>query len=243
MSTAGRPTFTPALGGDTSRVGQGGVRVHAPSKQFSAKDLKSHTKLKERKAGQNTKDEISKRDLKRELERKEKKHFQKTDNITDDQTDSESDQDEKEKVKLLQEKQTKTETKQKKENIDADDSESESSSDSDKQSESESEKEDDDTAELLKELEKIKREREEEAMKKEREEHARSNHDKDEQILRSNPLLNQQSSTTDFNIKKRWYDDTVFKHQSRGEVKQQKRFVNDTIRNDFHRKFLQKFVQ
>ena len=34
----------------------------------------------------------------------------------------------------------------------------------------------------------------------------------------------------------RWDDDVVFKNQARGEPKAQKRFINDTIRSDFHKK-------
>lgn len=41
----------------------------------------------------------------------------------------------------------------------------------------------------------------------------------------------------------RWDDDVVFKNQARGETKTAKRFVNDTIRNDFHRKFLHKYMK
>lgn len=41
----------------------------------------------------------------------------------------------------------------------------------------------------------------------------------------------------------RWDDDVVFKNQARGETKVAKRFINDTIRNDFHRKFLQKYMK
>ncbi len=41
----------------------------------------------------------------------------------------------------------------------------------------------------------------------------------------------------------RWDDDVVFKNQARGELKTAKRFINDTIRNDFHRKFLNKYMK
>ena len=34
----------------------------------------------------------------------------------------------------------------------------------------------------------------------------------------------------------RWDDDVVFKNQSRNEPKKERRFINDTIRNDFHRR-------
>lgn len=41
----------------------------------------------------------------------------------------------------------------------------------------------------------------------------------------------------------RWDDDVVFKNQARGETKKAKRFINDTIRSDFHRKFLHKYMK
>ena len=41
----------------------------------------------------------------------------------------------------------------------------------------------------------------------------------------------------------RWYDDVVFKNQAKDEPQRKKRFINDTIRNDFHRKFLSKYIQ
>lgn len=42
---------------------------------------------------------------------------------------------------------------------------------------------------------------------------------------------------------RRWDDDVVFKNQTRNEPKAQKRFINDTIRNDFHKRFLQKYIR
>ena len=44
-------------------------------------------------------------------------------------------------------------------------------------------------------------------------------------------------------IKRRWDDDVVFRNQTRGEPKVQKRFINDTIRNDFHRRFLSRYIK
>jgi hypothetical protein len=41
----------------------------------------------------------------------------------------------------------------------------------------------------------------------------------------------------------RWDEDVVFKNQARGEPKATKRFVNDTIRNDFHKRFLQRYIR
>ena len=44
-------------------------------------------------------------------------------------------------------------------------------------------------------------------------------------------------------VKRRWDDDVVLRKQERGEPKAQKRFVNDTIRNDFHRRFLNRYIK
>jgi len=41
----------------------------------------------------------------------------------------------------------------------------------------------------------------------------------------------------------RWDDDVVFKNQARKEQQPRKRFINDPTRNDFHKRFLQKFIQ
>ena len=35
----------------------------------------------------------------------------------------------------------------------------------------------------------------------------------------------------------------MFKHQSRGEPAVKKRFVNDTIRSDFHKRFLNRYIK
>ena len=57
-------------------------------------------------------------------------------------------------------------------------------------SEEEDSDEEDDTAELLRELEKIKRERAEEKERLEREQNASANAEREAQIATSNPLLN-----------------------------------------------------
>lgn len=100
----------------------------------------------------------------------------------------------------------------------------------------------------MKELEKIKREREAEAARREMEGLADRKAAQEEQLMGGNPLLrkeegNNSAEPQDFSIKKRWYDDSVFKNQTKGEAKVQKRFINDTIRNDFHRKFMAKYIQ
>jgi protein CWC15 len=88
-------------------------------------------------------------------------------------------------------------------------------------------------------LEKIKRERLEQKEKevlslvlhsrmlanasKERERAAQEQEQREYEIARGNPLLNPQ----DFNMKRRWDDDVVFKNQARGtEEKKSKEFIN-----------------
>jgi protein CWC15 len=71
MTTAARPTWAPAKGGHE----QGGVRMFGPSQKFSSRDLASHTNLKLRKDGQDTTEDLRKRDLRDELEDRERHHF------------------------------------------------------------------------------------------------------------------------------------------------------------------------
>ena len=74
----------------------------------------------------------------------------------------------------------------------------------------------DDEAELLAELERIKKERAEEAARKAAEEAAQSTAEKTEEALRGNPILQQKLGITpSFEIKRRWDDDVVFKNQVR----------------------------
>ena len=46
-----------------------------------------------------------------------------------------------------------------------------------------------------------------------------------------------------FAVKRRWDDDVVFKNQAREPKKEGRRFINDTVRNDFNRKFLSKYIK
>jgi len=65
---------------------------------------------------------------------------------------------------------------------------------------------------------------------------------KEAELMRGNPLINVNNPGS-FSVKRRWDDDVVFKNQARGETKTPKRFINDTIRSDFHRKFLQRYMK
>eukprot|EP01118_Nematostelium_gracile_P002777 TRINITY_DN1308_c0_g1_i1.p1 TRINITY_DN1308_c0_g1~~TRINITY_DN1308_c0_g1_i1.p1 ORF type:complete len:221 (-),score=76.62 TRINITY_DN1308_c0_g1_i1:5-667(-) len=220
MSTAGRPTWRSAVGGHARN--QSGNKTIVPSIQTSARDIKGYTVLKQRQSGQQTPDEIKKRDLKAELvERERRAQLKKNGELVEEEEIT------KVEIPAIEDKPK---------NIDADDSDDEESSDES----SEDEDDEEDTEELLRELERIKKEREREAKQNEMLQKAAEENNKEKYALSSNPLMSQQQ---DFNVKKRWYDESVFKNQAKGEMKVAKRFVNDTIRNDFHRKFLHKYVQ
>ena len=124
--------------------------------------------------------------------------------------------------------------------LDADDESSDSSSDSS----SSSDDSDDETAELMRELARIKQEREQEAARLEQERLERDARENEDAVLRSNPLMNASGAPSESAaIKRKWFDETVFKNQAKPDEKKSKRFINDTIRNDFHRMFLDKYIK
>ncbi|KAI8614627.1 Cwf15/Cwc15 cell cycle control protein-domain-containing protein [Chytriomyces sp. MP71] len=187
----------------------------APMMQKSSKDLNAHTKMKLRQSGQNAPGEILGRDaLKQKLLAAERAAAAAAKGgIVVDDDDDD---------------------KQNKDDSDDDDDDS-----------------DDDTAELMRELEKIKRERAEDKERQEREKREEEERAKEEAMLAGNPLLNVGSSsstavtvTGGFAVKRRWDDDVIFKNQARGvDEKPKKRFINDLLRSDFHRKFMSKYVR
>lgn len=79
--------------------------------------------------------------------------------------------------------------------------------------------------------------------KREEEERALFEHSRKDSALKGNPLIDMDGAAGSARIKRRWNDDVVFRNQTRGEPETKKRFINDTIRNDFHRSFLKKFMQ
>jgi len=84
---------------------------------------------------------------------------------------------------------------------------------------------------LLRELEKIKRERAEEKERQEREQLEKAAAEREEEMLGGNPLLNLAAKDVDFSVKRRWDDDVVFKNQAKGvEEMPKKRFINDLLR-------------
>ncbi|KAM1039570.1 hypothetical protein ACFX13_029597 [Malus domestica] len=229
MTTAARPTWAPAKGGNE----QGGTRIFGPSQKYSSRDMAAHTSLKPRKPGQDTQDELQNKNLREELEESERKHYSSKDKSYS------YDRDRRRGNQLLLEG-GRRDTEIVPRNIDADDSDVEAQSD-DESGEDDDDEEDDMEA-LLAELEQIKKEKAEEKLRKERLEREEELKVKEAELLRGNPLLNG-AAPASFSVKRRWDDDVVFKNQARGETKTPKRFINDTVRSDFHRKFLQKYMK
>ncbi|KAK7265925.1 hypothetical protein RJT34_33550 [Clitoria ternatea] len=231
MTTAARPTWAPAKGGNE----QGGTRIFGPSQKYSSRDIASHTTLKPRKEGQDTHDEVKRRNLRDELEERERRHFSsKNKSYNDDRDHGRSSH------LFLEGSKREIEDHIVARSVDADDSDVEVKSDDESDDDDDDDDDEDDTEALLAELEQIKKERAEEKLRKERQQQEEELKVKEAELLRGNPLIN---NPTSFNVKRRWDDDVVFKNQARGETKAAKRFINDTIRNDFHRKFLQKYMK
>lgn len=256
MTTAHRPTFDPARGKEAQR-----------GEAYHQRLLPAHKTLKYRQATQGAPSEQDKRDLRAELLRAERKHAAKKEGraIEDyDEVHLETSNEQrlaieggdeaglggvKRKLEVgipdggngeetaeedfeAKRQRVLEETR----DIDAD---SESSSSSE---ESEDEGEEDETAELMRELAKIKAERAETAAKEAAEKAKKDEEQRERDIALGNPLLNPQK---DYGVKRRWDDDVVFKNQARGteERGKEKRFVNDLLRSDFHRRFMDKYVR
>ncbi|KDR75599.1 hypothetical protein GALMADRAFT_489720 [Galerina marginata CBS 339.88] len=244
MSTAHRPTWDPAQAKD----------VKGGSRQFSVRDMAAHTKLKFRQVGQTSTGEVKKRDLRAELlaaeqdARNKKRKAEGKPPLLEDTPGEPVDEESNKRRKLLQEALE----------LDKDDSDEDMDGDKDEkgkgkaedededESEEDSDEEEDDTAELLRELEKIKRERAEEKARVEQEQSASEAASREAEIAAGNPLLNLAAAlgqgpgvnTTvpgTFQVKKRWDDDLIFKNQAMTQKTGQGNFVNDLLRTEFHK--------
>ncbi|KAI1303199.1 Protein CWC15 -like protein A [Halotydeus destructor] len=233
MTTAARPTWDTAKGGS----GRGEKSLGALSKQYSSRDLPGHTKLKYRQSGQNTTDDLKEKDFRRELEERERvisreKESSKRGSSAYEASSSRS------SAILPPPKRSKPEplpsTSFDGNDNDEDESDNAESSDDDS--------DEDDTAELLAELNRIKRERAAEESKKEQEKKVQEEKIRMENILSGNPLLS--STKSDFSVKRRWDDDVVFKNCARSEPDRNKQtYINDTLRSEFHKKFMEKYIK
>ncbi|KAK8214666.1 Cwf15/Cwc15 cell cycle control family protein [Phyllosticta capitalensis] len=238
MTTAHRPTFDPARGKEAQR----GPAYHQ-------RLLPAHMTLKTRQPGQGgVADE--QRDLRAELLKAEAAHFAKKNGAPLPANDEESASTSTSKRQLEAppsgeaDADESPEAKRRRlileEAADVDADSDGSNSDSSDEEDDDDDDEEDETAELMRELEKIKKERAEQRAKEEEEKSAQEQEQREFDIARGNPLLN----PTDFNVKRRWDDDVVFKNQARGtEDKKPKEFVNDLLRSDFHKRFMSKYVR
>ncbi|EED95076.1 hypothetical protein THAPSDRAFT_261201, partial [Thalassiosira pseudonana CCMP1335] len=235
MTTAHRPTWKAAVG----RAQEGGWAAGgALSTNSSAKDLASHTKLKFRKVG----DELREALLQESLLKMEE--AERSADLTAKRYNGE---EEEERGRQLLLKQTadvdEGEIKKRyddEDDVGADDDEEEDDDDLDSDDE-------DEEAALQAELAKIRAERAAAKAKEDAEAAAEEQAQMEEAALTGNPLLNSSSSAaaaaSSGRIKRRWNDDVVFRNQAKNEPDQnKKRFINDTVRNDFHKRFLNKFI-
>ncbi|XP_035898680.1 protein CWC15 homolog [Anopheles stephensi] len=230
MTTAARPTFDPARGGS----GRGEKDLSALSKQYSSRDLPGHTKLKYRDQGQSTSEELRNRDFREELEKRERDNKQGKGSAAPTAARRALEQQGSGSVSGGSTKRQKLEAPQ---NLDADDPVDSENSDTDS--------DEDDTAALLAELNKIKQERAAETAKKEHSKQQEEERIRMENILSGNPLLNYSSTAkAEMKVKRRWDDDVVFKNCARSEPeKKANQFVNDSLRSDFHKKFMDKYIK
>jgi protein CWC15 len=249
MTTAHRPTFDPARGKEAGR-----------GEAYHQRLLPAHKILKYRQATQGAPSEQARRDMRAELLRKERAHFAKKagrtidededevaqplaieegaasggvkrrlDNGSAERGDDEEEEDyEAKKRRVLEENR----------DVDAD-SDSGSSTSSEEESDSD---DDDEQAELQRELAKIKAERAEAAAREAAEKARKDEDQKEKDIALGNPLLNK---SQDYGVKRRWDDDVVFKNQARGteDRGKEKHFVNDLLRSDFHKRFMDRYVR
>ena len=90
---------------------------------------------------------------------------------------------------------------------------------------------------LMRELARIKEERAAAEARRKAEEDARSQRIKEEEIAQANPLIGSSQI-----LKRQWFQDTVFSNTTSIQPRAKKAHVNDPIRNEFHRKFLNKYI-
>lgn len=249
MTTAHRPTWKAAVGQD-SEGGWSAGGARAASK--SVLDMPAHTKLKVRTGSQVVDRKKALRESLLKLEEAEKK----ANNRKLGMRAIDPEEEEKGRLKLL--KQTAEvddeAIRQKYDDDDAsgggdddsgggwsdvDDGDDLDASDSD---EDESDDEDDEAA-LQAELAKIRAEREEKKRKEAEEAAAAEDAKLEEAAVLGNPLLADDNGDSSARMKRKWNDDVVFRNQAKGEPEIKKRFINDTIRNDFHKRFLNKFIR
>lgn len=261
MTTAHRPTFDPARGKDAAR-----------GEAYHQRLLPAHKSLKYRQAAQGNPDAQAKRNLRAELFRAEAKASAKKGGRDVEEDEDALSAVGKERLAIEEteeegmeggvkrkfnsgsgpesgvngEAEEDYEAKKRRvlaeaHDIDADSDSGDSSASSDSEDE-----EEDETAELMRELAKIKAERAETAAREAAAQAKRDEEQREKDIALGNPLLNDGGGREAYaGVRRRWDDDVVFKNQARGteERGKEKRFVNDLLRSDFHRKFMDRYVR
>ncbi|CAN6646278.1 hypothetical protein TRVA0_021S01904 [Trichomonascus vanleenenianus] len=202
--------------------------------------MPAHKKLKYRKGHGDkieTNDELKRRLLEQEEEYAEgkqdlkrikldEKRYRANDNDNDNETEEER------KIRILKEAEDIDRDDEDEENLqEEDDEEDVEESQDEEESEDDGDDNDDDDELLMLELAKIKRERAEE----------------EERKLAKAKAKEAQQLVADFSVKKSWTDDVAFRNQAKGVDELRKgregEFVNDMLRTEFHKKFLNKYVR
>lgn len=258
MTTAHRPTWKAAVG----KAQEGGWTAGgAVSTSISALDVAAHTKLKTRRGEQlidkkkalkesllalekaeakASKTKIGRREVVEPIEAEgRQKLLKQTSEVDDKALRQKYNDDDADKDKGGENDSDGWSDVDRDKLGDPDDSDlADSSSNEDDDSDSDDE---DEEAALQAELAKIRAEREAFKAKADAEAEAEEETKLGEAALIGNPLL--ATGGASGKMKRRWNDDVVFKHQAADEPKLKKRFINDTVRNDFHKRFLNKFIR
>mmetsp|Transcript_52297 Transcript_52297/g.93789 ORF Transcript_52297/g.93789 Transcript_52297/m.93789 type:complete len:226 (+) Transcript_52297:45-722(+) len=218
MTTAHRPTWNSAIASNSNPSGN--VFVKQTTK-VNNRDAASFKKMKFREAGQGlVEDRASRADMMEALEKKEKAARD-------------------ERMGIVKDKPRPSMADNPFPEDADDDLPSEDEKEDEKEDEEDDDDEDEDAEELMRELAKIKKEREAEEEAKKAIEKKSDNRARKEEVMAGNPLLD---AGADLSLKRKWDDDTVFKNQARTAPKMKQRYINDSVRSDFHKKFLGKYM-
>jgi len=239
MTTAHRPTWKAAVGrGNEGGYGSTGIAV-------SHLDLASHTQLKHRAI-------IDKKAALKEslmkLEAAAAVHTKTTATLGRRTMNPMIEQEGRMKLLKQTEEVNVEQVKAKYDDADNDDNDSEgwsaddSSDDLDNSSDDDDGDDEDDEEALQAELAKIRAERDAQKAEQDKQRQEEEELQDQEAALVGNPLLSSASNDAG-RLKRRWNDDVVFRNQAKGEPQPKKRFINDTVRNDFHKRFMDKFIK
>lgn len=230
MTSAHRPTWNSVI---ASGSNPSGTSYSAQTRKVANRDAASFLSLKTRQPGQGLVEERgSRRELREDLEERERKAREERYGTKEAGSSSGAQQQSKQaRAKAIQDNPFPE---------DADEDVPERSEPSDNEDDDD---DDEDAEELMRELAKIKAEREEEEEARRAQQSKLDERSRRDEIMRGNPLLEvAPEASEDLSLKRKWDDDTVFKNQARTAPKPKQRFINDAVRSDFHKKFLNKYV-